>query len=398
MTDKTRALLLPDWFKPSDAVLKSLALYWDEIVVPDATYRTTGRALAKEIEKPPELSQTALSLQSAGILRRDRWDVAAESIIPRSPDGDPDGEDFLRIAKGDDGRYRFATLLRVARSRIADSPPSDVDEREIEKRDDSDLYEAARTLDADLLMARSRRCLELCAMNNLAPVAPSIMAHLAALSSDDKDGDEPISEGALIGVAVDAFEVREDTPVEAVIEFRERNLAAVQRFRAAMTDVGAALREGSLKPEAALAAARDIYLNRVAPDLGLLEDRLKESRVKFLARSLFGAAALAVTPLTTPLVVESAARIGAQTINYRFSRKRLLDEHPYGYLQRVAVSDLVTPRQLSGLDLVSPDVNPTTAVYRLYDVLAELARGMADSDLPSIGVPRYEIGPRPADH
>jgi glutathione S-transferase len=186
-------------------------------------------------------------------------------------------------------------------------------------------------------------------------------------------------EGALIGVAVDAFLVRADTPVDQVVAFRDKNKAAIQRFRAAMTDLATALRQPEIAPEAALAAARDIYRNRIEADLGVLEDRLSESRIKFFAKSLFGAAALAMTPMVAPAVADAAARFGAQTINYRFSRERLLQEHPYAYLHRLSKADFVIPRQIAGSDLVSPDVSPRDFVYRHLDALFELMRATAQS-------------------
>lgn len=108
---------MPDGLRPADGVLKSLALYWDEIVVPDSAYRWSPVMRVEELDDPPDRSRAALELESAGIVRRHETDIAAESLMPhdRPPNEDPDGELFLRIEKGDDGRARFTETRRIDR-------------------------------------------------------------------------------------------------------------------------------------------------------------------------------------------------------------------------------------------------------------------------------------------
>lgn len=394
MPDVSRALLLPDGLMPADGVLKSLALYWDEIVVPDSAYRWSPVMRVEELDDPPDRSRAALELESAGIVRRHKTDIAAESLMPhdRPPGEDSDGELFLRIEKGDDGRARFTETRRIDPSRILDpgDKPAPEPDPEVLERNYREWREATASLDGDALMARARQCRRLAEANNLAPVAPSLLSHLASLT--DGDGEAPVLEGALMSVALDAFVVQEDTPVDDIVAFRDRNLPAIQRFRAAMTDLAMSLRQPEIAPEAALSAARDVYRNRVEPDLGALGDRLSESRIGFLARSLFGAAALTVTPLTAPTVVESAARLGAQTINYRFSRQRLIEEHPYSFLHRLSKADFVIPRQLIGPDLVSPDLTPREVVYAHFDALFEMVRELRQAqDEPLKSPPRFKL-------
>jgi hypothetical protein len=189
----------------------------------------------------------------------------------------------------------------------------------------------------------------------------------------------PIVEGALLGAALEAFVVDEDTPVERLVRFREENARTLQRFRGAMSDLGQSLRQSAIRPEATLAAARDVYRTRVEPDLGTLEDRLKESRIKFLTRSIFGAAALAITPLSVPTALEGGARLGAQSINYRFSRDRLLEEHPYGYLHRLSSADFIVPREYSAPELVSSTRNPARAVHEYFETTYEVAHELERS-------------------
>lgn len=394
MPDVTRALLLPDWLKPQDGVLKSLALYWDEVIVPDSAYRWSPVFRVEELEKPPPWSDTTLELEDAGVVRRHGADIAAESLMPhgRPPNEDPDGELFLRIEKGEDGRARFTGTLRA---QLPDTTePSPEPDPDVAARNHREWREATASLHGDALIARAQQCREIAASNNLAPVAPSLLSHIASLT-DEVNG--PVMEGALIGVAVDAFFVRPDTPVEQLVAFRDKHRTALRRFRGAMTDLAAALRQPEIAPEAALSAARDIYRNRVEADLGALEERLSESRIKFLAKSLFGAAALATAPMATPAVAESAARFGAQTINYRFSREKLLQEHPYAYLHRLSSADFVIPRQVVGADLVSPDTSPRDFVYRHLDALFDLTLASENAQNEARTPRRFEAIPPNAD-
>jgi len=140
-----------------------------------------------------------------------------------------------------------------------------------------------------------------------------------------------------------------------------------------MSDLAQCLRQGEVQPEAMLAAARDVYRTRIEPELGALEARLKESRIRFLTRSLLGAAAMTVTPFSTPVALEGGARLAAQNIDYRFSRERLLEEHPYGYLHRLSSADFIVPREYSAPELVSPTRTPKAAVHEYFEMVQDVA-------------------------
>ena len=178
----------------------------------------------------------------------------------------------------------------------------------------------------------------------------------------------------MIGAATEAFAVLEDTPVDDLLWFRDKHADSLGRFRAAMADMAAALRKPEVAPEAALSAARDVYRNRVEPSLGALESRLTESRLKFVARSIFGAAALTVAPMSAPSVVQAGATLAGQTIRYRFSRERLLEDHPYGYLHRLSRSDFVVPSEHFSPQVVSSSRDPAEAVHGYFEHLYRAAR------------------------
>jgi hypothetical protein len=365
MTDVTRAVLLPGGVPPSDATLKTLALYWDEVVISDGTYRGESFVWRREdMADSPERSEVARALEAAGALRRVETETPAEALLPmpRPPNEDPEGELFLALRRDENGRVRYAGTLLLDRDKLG---PPDPPTRTAEEADE-ELLLASAALSADVLLARARQTRELAAANNLAPVATSLVSHLASLTAGD-DPEVPVAEGALLGAAMEAFVLNDETSVEDLLSFREEHAGALGRFRAAMADLAVALRQPEIAPEAALAAARDALRNRVQPELSNLETRLNESRLKFVARSVFGAAALAVSPLGPVTAVEAGAQIGGQTINYRFSRERLLEEHPYGYLQRLQASDLVTPRERFTYEMVSPTQDPGEAVRRHFE-------------------------------
>jgi hypothetical protein len=298
-------------------------------------------------------------------------DVAAESFMTggRPAVEDPDGELFLRIGRGDDGRARFTQTLKAKIVEGSGEDSTEPPDHDLLMRNEMEWREATASLHADALIARNKLCSDLATSNNLAPVSTSLLAHMSNLSDEP---DAPHMEGALVSATVSAFAVAPGTSVEQIVEFRSKNARTVQRFRGAITDLAATVRQPEIAPEAALSAARDVYLNRIEPDLGALEDRLSESRISFLTKSLFGAAALAVTPATLPSVTGAAANFGAQTINYRFSREKLLEEHPYSFLHRLGKADFVVPRQLAPPDILSSDISPRDFVYQQIDALFEI--------------------------
>jgi hypothetical protein len=360
MTDVARCLLLPDASPPSDGALKNLALYWDQIVVQDGAYRRRPIVRAEELGSVPDRSNEAKAFEAAGVVVRTPDDIPAESLFERGrmAADEPGGIDLLAIERDADGRTRFTGLLKITEETLGPpNEPSSISDRE--------LVEALSTLTAESLIARAGLGRELAAKNNLAPVAPSLVSHLAALATDDDD--YPFAEAAMISAAVQAFVVMKDTPVETVLAFRERNVHTMQRFRGAMIDLAEGLRHSDVHPAATLDAARDIYRTRVEPSLAALEDRLNESNLKFAIRSVVGAAALAISPIAPTSAIESGIRLGAQTIKYRFSRQQLLDEHPYAYLHRLGDADFLVPREHLTTDLISGSKDPKQTVVEYFD-------------------------------
>lgn len=148
------------------------------------------------------------------------------------------------------------------------------------------------------------------------------------------------TEGALLTAVTAAFAVDEGTTVEEIMRFREKHRTKLLRFRAALFDLGAYMGEeaSAAEPARSFAIARDVVRHRVEPALSSLESALKESGVKFVVKSVVGAANVTLGPITPATAVSGSLALGAQTVDYAFARSKLREEHPYAYLHQARVS------------------------------------------------------------
>jgi hypothetical protein len=165
-------------------------------------------------------------------------------------------------------------------------------------------------------------------------VASSLLGHIGSLAGQRIEG-LPVEEASLLSAAIQNYEIDPATPVEDVLAFRERNRGSLGRFRASLSDLREELQQNG-SPEARLSSARDTYRNRVEPALGRLEDSLNESGLVFFLKSVTGASVIVLAPIEPTRAVEGAAQLTAQTIRYAFSRKRMIEEHPFGFLHRLS--------------------------------------------------------------
>jgi hypothetical protein len=338
MPDVSRALLLPDLHDVSDGMLKTLALYWDEIVIPDYVERLLCGRYLETGEHAPSFSFSALKNEGVVVVHR----TVAE-LPPAPVEATPvtvHGQSFSGCLADDEGVRRLLNALQP----ILDVLPEidDVSHATPKARPPADDQLAPAVLDAianmsrdatSLYLNRLRDAFELARTHNLAPVAHSVVSHVGSLVGDYTD-DLARREAALLSAAVDAFEVHADTPVEDILLFRARHKPLLGRFRASLVDLSAELQEHAA-PLTLLARARDTYRNRVQPALADLEAAMNESRLQFLLRSLVGATAVTLTPIEPVRAVEAGASLMGQTFNYRFSRDKLVREHPFGLLHKV---------------------------------------------------------------
>jgi len=323
MGDVTKALLLPDLTDPPLGLMQNLAIYWDEIVYPSYD----GKA---------HLDSDDLLFEE-GVVRSLPRDVPAERIFPASEDFES-GEDwayfFSRNADGD--------------MQIHLGPDTDSDDEARSIKDYSDArLEALSAIFLEKHLGFVTDALDLAAETNLAPFSHSLGGHLAAVvgsSAEDADRADSSREAALLSVVVEAFTVDPSVSSEEILRFRSRNSKAQARLRASLVDLAGQLRTET-SPTTMLAEARDTYRNRVEPALGHLEEALKESRVKFFLKSLVGATAIALAPIEPISTSAGAARVVGQSLDYSYSKSKLVGEHPYGYLHQVGEQLGIESRQ-----------------------------------------------------
>lgn len=325
MADVSRAMLLPDVGSPSDQLVKTLALYWDEIVLPEYLERAGRDEVAPAGHE--EHSETVEALMVEGV-------IAVKQRLADLPSIDQsEMPEHLRDETVSSALQRLGTI---------NAPVLELIERNggVEGIEKDELIQAAHELvdnavdyAARQYLMRIRDSFDLSSSLHLAPVAGSAVSHVASITGGFSDA--PRTEAALLSTAIQAFEVDPGTPIERIMKFRERNVASLGRLRASLSDLSEGLRQDA-DPSTLLAEARDRYRNRVVPALSELEEVLKEGKIRFLIRSLMGATAITLTPVDPVRAVEGGAMIMGQTIDYSFSREKVVREHPFGYLHQVS--------------------------------------------------------------
>lgn len=314
MGDVTKALILPDLDNPDDGALRNLALYWDELVCPHYLKN-----------RPQEFDEL---LVADGVIQPLERRLPEGKLFPTSEGFDEQDGWAYRFSRDEEGEIKV--VLAPSEEETTKRPV-----RELHTLSDEDL-EAIAAIDLVRHLGFIDDSLSIASENNLAPISHSIGGHLATVigSSQETEDSPPAREAALLSVVVEAFSIDPHVSSEEVLSFRSRNAAARGRLRGSLVDLASKLRTDS-SPTTMLAEARDTYKNRVEPALGDLEEALKESQIKFFFKSLVGATAIAMAPVEPISGSAGAARIVGQSIDYSYSKSKLLREHPYGYLHEV---------------------------------------------------------------
>jgi hypothetical protein len=313
MGDVTKALMLPDLDYPATETLRNLALYWDEIVCP--------RYLPN---RPQELDSL---LVEEGVVRPLERRLAEGSLFPTSNDFDEKKDWGYRYSRDESGTMRVELGPPKASGNRMERALGDLSDEDIEVIAAIDFFRHLGFIDDSLAIASE---------NNLAPISHSVGGHLATVigSSQETQDGAPTREAALLSVSMEAFSIDQSVTTEEILSFRSRHVDAQRRLRGSLVDLASKLRSDA-SPTAMLAEARDTYKNRVEPALGDLEEALKESRITFFLKSVVGATAIAIAPIDPVSSSVGAARILGQSIDYSYSKSKLLREHPYGYLHEV---------------------------------------------------------------
>ncbi|PWB53893.1 MAG: hypothetical protein C3F13_08285 [Anaerolineales bacterium] len=163
------------------------------------------------------------------------------------------------------------------------------------------------------------------------------------LNNRVKRGDNPKSEGKKLGeallarMALQTVKVGPDTPLESLINFREKYSDELGRFRAEVGRLAKDIDPNVQSMDALEQHVHDIFTNNIQPAINTLTIRLKENNIRSVASHLFSAI-FAISPnLITPNPPLSIALLGGSEIifnrlNYLLDRKDELLANPYSYV------------------------------------------------------------------
>jgi len=297
VADLSSVLLAPN---PSRRVLSrgellTLVLYWDRLVAPSAAFVTkTGTAHFEWI--PGTIVASADGHLS----------IAGDIAYPGWPGG-RNQRDVLFDRLRTEGVIESVEVVRE------DFPPSG-------------LYWPASSLHA--LEQWEAKAYDYAAGANLGVILTSPRAiPRPALELEST----LTPEVSLVRAAGEGFSLADDADVNDVLSFRARNQRQLLGLRAALFDLSSYLAEAS-DTSRAMISARDVIRHRVEPALSDLEDALKEGRLRFMWRSIIGAATLFSGASVPAAIGLGAAGVATETINYRFNRGRLRKQHPFAFL------------------------------------------------------------------
>jgi hypothetical protein len=150
-----------------------------------------------------------------------------------------------------------------------------------------------------------------------------------------------LAPGMLANLAIERIGVAPDTPVDRLIEFREKHRDELAQFRTKIEQLAASV-EADLTAEALRQRVTDIYTGEVSPAISNLKAALTGCRIKFLCDGLLKIAFLSAASstmlinagLSVPTALLAGANISliATEIMYNIDKKKSLRENPFAYL------------------------------------------------------------------
>lgn len=230
-----------------------------------------------------------------------------------------------------------------------------------------DLWRAWCSHAADHYIERLTDAQALASWNGLSPIGLTPIEHVGslALGHEDDADDTSSSSAALLSAVVQTFSLPADIPVERILTFRDKHAGSLGRLRSALADLGESLKSDGT-PRELLGRASDTYANRVVPALGDLESVMKESKISFFIKSAVGASAVVLAPVEPIKAVEKGAELAAQSLNYSFSRDKLVREHPFGYLYRLGTELHAEPARATVELIESASSDPRASLTELF--------------------------------
>jgi hypothetical protein len=153
-----------------------------------------------------------------------------------------------------------------------------------------------------------------------------------------------LAPGLLANLAIERMGIAPDTPIERLIEFREKHRDELVVFRTKVEQLAASV-EADLSTEALRQRIADLHSHEVVPAISTLKAALKGRRIKWLSDGLLKIAflsagsstMLAVAGLAVPTALLAGAGISliATGAMYNVDKRESLRANPYAYLLSV---------------------------------------------------------------
>lgn len=357
----TKSLYYPWIDITDDSWIKNAALYWHEIqtIVP------------RSIETPYSLD-SAKALQDAGILSPLRVDPDMRDIENLLPDVIRylESEEGLQLLSRADRDFVSLHPEKMSRSfrRLAQLHPAKMPymlehmllELEIARPGHGDF------MDVDSQFAEFYMTLlatKLSEINGAGLITSSTLPHNlslkvkadAAMPSIVGSRDEEImmrryqrdmmpkevAQGLLVELMMEKISVSPDTPIDKIIQYREKHAAELGRFRSIVGELTSTLPD-DVPLQAMQQHVNDLYLNQVAPSIDDLKKSLTGSRIKWLTDSWMklafisaGSSSMLIgmgLATTNALLVGAGVSMVGSGILYNVNKQESLRNNPYSYL------------------------------------------------------------------
>ncbi len=150
-----------------------------------------------------------------------------------------------------------------------------------------------------------------------------------------------LAPGMLANLAIERIGVAPDTPVDRLIEFREKHRDELAQFRSKVEQLAASV-EADLTAEALRQRVTDLYTGEVAPVIANLKAALKGRRIKWLGDGLLKVAflsagsstmlVLAGLAIPTALLAGAGVSLIATGAMYNVDKRESLRANPFAYL------------------------------------------------------------------
>ncbi|MGE0760255.1 MAG: DUF6236 family protein [Pirellulaceae bacterium] len=153
-----------------------------------------------------------------------------------------------------------------------------------------------------------------------------------------------LAPGMLASLAIERVGIAADTPIDHLIDFRERHRDELALFRAKVDELAASV-DGDLSAEALRQRIADLHANEVAPAISNLKKALEGRRIRWMSDGLMKVAFLSAGSSTmlvaagldvpTALLAGAGLSLIVSGTMYNVDKRESLRANPYAYLLSV---------------------------------------------------------------